>query len=114
MVKRKDDSVLNEEALAGQIPEYVEPKVETKAEPSVYDMVGTKLGSFTKSEQVYNDRIAEADATNAAIGGTKLGGNIYEAAEARAGWIEIDRAVLVERDYFYPYDLRFYGRPATV
>ena len=31
MVKRKDDSVLNEETLAGQITEYVEPKVETKA-----------------------------------------------------------------------------------
>ena len=83
MVKRKDDSVLNEEALAGQIPEYVEPKVETKAEPSVYDMVGTKLGSFTKSEQVYNDRIAEAESHNESIGGTKLGGNIYEAGNAK-------------------------------
>ena len=86
MVKRKDDSVLNEEALAGQIPEYTEPKVETKAEPSVYDMVGTKLGSFTKSEQVHNDRIAEAELHDESIGGTKLGGNIYEAAEARAGF----------------------------
>ena len=114
MVKRKDDSVLNEEALAGQIPEYTEPKVETKAEPSVYDMVGTKLGSFTKSEQVHNDRIAEAESCNESIGGTKLGGNIYEAAEARAGWVEIDRALLGERDYFYPEDWRFYVRPATV
>ena len=112
MVKRKDDSVLNEEALAGQIPEYTEPKKET--EPSVYDMVGTKLGSFTKSEQVYNDRMAEANASNDAIGGTKLGGNIFETAEARAGWIEIDRALLGERDYFYPEDWRFFVRPATV
>ena len=114
MVKRKDDSLLNEEVLAGQIPEYVEPRAETKVEPSVHDMVGSKLGSFTKSEQVYNDRMNEADARTTATGGTRLGGNIYEAAEARAGWIEIDRALLGQRDYFYPEDWQFYVRPATV
>ena len=68
MVKRKDDSVLNEEALAGQIPEYVEPKVETKPEPKVTHKIPdktkaapTKTKSTTKSSLTAKDILSMSE-----------------------------------------------------
>lgn len=110
MVKRKDDSVLNEEALAGQIPEYVEPTVTDSQEPPKVK----RLAAFDRADKYAEERATASDKMLEAVGATRLGGNIFESAEARSGWIAIDRALLGVRDYFYPEDWQFLVRPATV
>ena len=45
---------------------------------------------------------------------TKVGQNLFENAEYRDGWIDVDRSFLGERAKFYPEDWRFKIRPATV
>lgn len=110
MVKRKDDSVLNEEALAGQIPEYVEPTVTDSQEPPKVK----RLAAFDRADKYAEERAAASDKMLEAVGATRLGGNIFDSAEARSGWIAIDRALLGVRDYYYPEDWQFLVRPATV
>ena len=45
---------------------------------------------------------------------SRVGDNIGENAEIREGWIPVDRALLGERERFYPEGWTFYIRPATV
>ena len=110
MVKRKDDSILTEEALAGQIPEYVEPTVDDSPESKQIK----RLAAFDRADKYAEERAAASDKMLEAVGATRLGGNIFDSAEARSGWIAIDRALLGVRDYFYPEDWQFLVRPATV
>lgn len=102
MVKRKDDSVIQEESLAGQIPEFTEP-VKTEEVPLVNNnsMIGKKLS-------MYQDTGKEEQGTS------YLGKNIHELAEIREGWMPVDNALLKERGMYYPDDWVFYIRPATV
>jgi hypothetical protein len=106
MVKRKDDMALNEEALAGQLPEYVE--AEPQAEVHVPDKISSKI---LNRNQVDEESFEEFERK---AGTTKLGENIFKNAEARSGWIPIDRQLLGERNRYYPEDWQFLVRPATV
>lgn len=130
MVKRRNEGI-DDEVLAGQVPEYQEPTnytftedveetveyVEPAPEPepaksSAHALLGTKLSRNIGGRNLVNkEGMAELDEK---ANGTRLGGNIYETSEARAGWIPIDRRYLGMRDKFYPEDWVFYVRPATV
>lgn len=103
MVKKRDDAeLLQEEALAGQIPEYVE---EVNAEPE-------KISSnILNRNEINKEGFAEFEKK---VGATRLGDNIFSSAETRAGWLPVDRQLLGERDTYYPADWQFLVKPATV
>ena len=61
------------------------------------------------------DRLNEELDKNAkAAGLTGIGDNIYKNAQIREGWMEVDRALLKDRNKFYPDDWKFMIKPATV
>jgi hypothetical protein len=108
MVKRREE--FDDEVLAGQIPEFTENVEKTENnETTVKD-----LGKLSFMPGDHSQEIKEAEAFDDSMGGTKLGENIFEKAEAREGWITIDRRLLGERNRFYPSDWTFMVRPATV
>jgi hypothetical protein len=105
MVKRKDDATLQEEVLASQIPEFTETPQE---EVRVPEKISSRI---LNRNQVDEEEIADFEKRTNATG---LGENIFAKAEARDGWIAIDRRLLGERDFYYPEDWQFLVRPATV
>lgn len=107
MVKRKDDVTLQEEALATQIPEF-EETVEVQEEVHVPEKISPNILNRNKIDE---EGMAEFEKRS---GGAGLGENIFAKAEAREGWITIDRRLLGERDFYYPEDWQFLVRPATV
>lgn len=118
MAKKPNDM---EAQLAGQIPEFNENegsvRVETQQpapqEPGI-GMVGGKLG-HTPGMRVNQEEINQRDAqTFKEKKLTGIGGNILKNSFIRDGWLPVDRALLGERDQFYPADWKFYIRPATV
>lgn len=117
MVKRRTEE-FDDSVLAGQIPEFQEPtpvaqpEVKSLEEMTAADMLGTKLThQIGGKSKIDND---EFDEFERKVGTTKLGENISDAGEARAGWIPVDRRLLGARDKFYPEDWQFLIRPATV
>lgn len=110
MVKRREE--FDDEVLAGQVPEFVEDTAEAvTTEPEKTEEGLGKL-SFMPGKRTFDkDEMSEFEEK---VGGTKLGENIFDKAEARAGWIPVDRRLLGARDKFYPADWQFYIRPATV
>lgn len=110
MVKRKDDVAFQEDVLATQIPEFVEPAPVSEVEHT--EKTPNKISEFILNRNsVDKEAIADLEAKT---GGTKLGENIFERAEVRDGWIQIDRQLLGERSKYYPEDWQFLVRPATV
>lgn len=107
MVKRKDDVVLQEEALSTQIPEFVE----AQPEPEVVHVPEKISTNILNRNRIDEDGMADFEART---GGTQLGSNLFERAEARDGWIHIDRRLLGARSKYYPEDWQFMVRPATV
>ena len=105
MVKRKDDATLQEEVLASQIPEFTETPQE---EVRVPEKISSRI---LNRNQVDEEEIADFEKRTNTTG---LGENIFAKAEARDGWIAIDRRLLGERDFYYPEDWQFMVRPATV
>ncbi len=112
MVKRKDDVVLQEDALAAQIPEFVEPAVAPEMESTETIPAPQKISDRILNRNRIDDE--QAKEFENLTGGPALGENIFSRAEARDGWITIDRRLLGERDKFYPEDWQFLVRPATV
>lgn len=111
MVKRRSDDM--EETLASQIPEYQEPMQEiappvSEEQTSVGQKISLNIGQRQTIDQ------DEFDEFERKVNATKLGENIRENAEARSGWIPIDRQLLGDRNKFYPEDWVFLVRPATV
>ena len=108
-----------EEVLAGQLPEY-EPAESTKEEtpkvveqPKKEENAATKYLGTTLAHMSRNNH--EADKTYAEDHGlTRIGEKIQDKTEFRDGWMEVDRALLGERSYFYPENWQFRIKPATV
>lgn len=110
MVKRKDDVAFQEDVLATQIPEFVELAPVSEVEHT--EKTPNKISEFILNRNsVDKEAIADLEAKT---GGTKLGENLFAKAEARDGWIQIDRQLLGERSKYYPEDWQFLVRPATV
>jgi hypothetical protein len=107
MVKRKDDVTLQEEALATHIPEFEEP---VKVQEDVHGPEKISPNILNRN-QIDEEGMAEFEKR---AGGAGLGENIFAKAEAREGWITINRALLGERNFYYPEDWQFLVRPATV
>jgi len=107
MVKRRDDVVLQEEALATQIPEFVE----TQSEPEVVHEP-KKISANILNRNMIDEENAKEFEERAGV--AKLGENLFANAEARDGWIHVDRRLLGDRDKYYPSDWQFMVRPATV
>lgn len=117
MANKHDE--LMEEALANQIPEY-QGDIEEYREPETLstkqrkdDHEETKPQRILTPEQRRNKMFTgSADVETRRT--TNKQENLFEEAEARAGWITVNRAVLGERSKFYPEDWQFLIRPATV
>lgn len=119
-------NVINDEMLEGQIPEFkadgnapvineqnAEPKPKQEAAPEQHEsLIGKKISFMPGSHEISEDEMANINQRFA--GGTKLGENVFETAEAREGWIMIDKSILNGREIFYPEDWQFKIRPATV
>lgn len=115
-----------EGVLAGQIPEYNEPEVDPTAnempdvddEPTVEKAQPTQgLGKLNHTPGHNPDAAYFEETMSRQVKEKKLstiGSNILKNAEIRDGWLPVDRALLGDRDYFYPEGWKFYIRPATV
>lgn len=100
MVKKIDETEKN---LASQIPDF---DLTNKEKPS---KISDKF--IPGGNKINQDDLREFE-QRANV--SKLGDNIFENAEARKGWIPIDRRLLGDRNKFYPEDWTFLVRPATV
>lgn len=121
MKEELEDQIM-EQILSEQIPEApsapvapvesVEAPAEEPVRSEAAQYLGTKLG-YKPGDNPFADkegdkkRIEEHKLT-------KVGQNLFENAEYREGWIDVDRSFLGERAKFYPEDWRFKIRPATV
>lgn len=107
---------IQDEVLAGQIPEYAGDVVTSKNDPVAAPVeespIGKKLSFIPGAHN--NINAEEAEELTRQTNMTQLGGNLRASAEAREGWITINRDILGERDKFYPSDWQFLIRPATV
>lgn len=119
-IKRKNETV--EEALENQIgnlgaiPREEEDDIRgdglPEEKPQVGVSVGQKLQHFGGVEKrAFKEEVRQM---NDEKGLTQLGEQIGEKAEIRDGWLEVDRALLGDRDKYYPVDWQFRIRPATV
>ena len=121
-------NVINDELLEGQIPEFkadnnapvmdngkaAEPlkPAQDPAPVQHESLIGKKISFMPGSHDISEDEMEDINKTFAR--GTKLGENVFETAEAREGWIMINKSILNGREIFYPEDWQFKVRPATV
>ena len=127
-VKRRIDNQQNseisiEEALQEQIGENVgatqEIYIDEQSENNLNNnlntasqYLGTKLSHSVGSKQTLDKNSVEDFLEDKKL--TKIGEKIGSQTEIRDGWMFVDRALLKERDVFYPEDWQFKIRPATV
>lgn len=74
-------------------------------------IVGQKLQNFGKLGHLSQDEMKQFDEEKKL---TRIGQRIGDTAEIREGWMTVDRALLGERDIFYPKEWEFRIKPATV
>ena len=121
MKEELEDQIM-EQILSEQIPEALSTPVDIDAPTEVPEeepvrseaakYLGTTLG-YKPGDNPFADK--EGDKKRIEENKlTKVGQNIFENAEYREGWIDVDRSFLGERSKFYPEDWRFKIRPATV
>lgn len=125
-MKRQSEDENIEKALESQLDniggESIEKneKEETPAgeqtEETPSKIKGSRLGKHLLHNigspiEIDQEGLSEARSTGRFSG---IGGNIYESGDFREGWIEVDRALLGERDKFYPEDWVFRIKPANV
>ena len=121
MKEELEDQIM-EQILSEQIPEApsapVAPveSVEAPAEEPVRSEAAKYLGT-TLGYKPGDNPFADKEGDKKRIEEhklTKVGQNLFENAEYREGWIDVDRSFLGERAKFYPEDWNFKIRPATV
>ena len=116
MSKVTDDEILNESELLKEVQAIENGNKESQSEDQVQEEpkkethVGMKLNHMKEREEARERDIEMVEKKKL----TKIGESIYDKAEYREGWIDFDRALLKERDIFYPVDWKFKIRPATV
>lgn len=112
-------NVIDDKVLDGQIPEFTPDEKTPQANvvhesPKNESMIGKKLSLNPGSHEISEDAMSEIEKKYETSKRAKLGDNLYDVAEAREGWIMIDKSVLKEREVFYPEDWQFKIRPANV
>lgn len=106
-----DDKV--EDKVEVNEPVQEEPVQEEPVQNEASQYIGKRLVHDVNTGRKYEDQ--EKDHTIAEKKGlSRVGQRIGENVEIRDGWIPVDRALLGERDTFYPEDWEFLIRPATV
>lgn len=103
------DEVVNEEQAAPAEPVVEEPVQE---ESLAKQYIGKRLKHVPGAHEDFDKEAYKKHIEKEGL--SKIGDNIFERADFRAGWIDVDRKLLGERDIFYPEDWRFRIRPATV
>lgn len=111
-MKRKTENSEIEEVLSTQIPEYETDIQVHEKEDTVDDKKPKKLSYNPSKSKEVDEQSYEEFSRKSGIG--SLGGSISKAAEVRNGWMPVDRALLGDRNMFYPEDWQFSIRPATV
>ena len=114
MQKQEDTEKILEKQFAGNdvggVPQEKAPEAEAPKKKE-NPLEGQKLLHSFGSTRISREEIEEETRR---AGLTRVGENIFEKAEFREGWIEVDRALLGERSQFYPSDWQFKIKPATV
>lgn len=113
------DEELMERALANQIPEAPEDEQkqaeapqteEPKSEAAKY--LGQKL-NHVPGDSPFSDKEADQKMISEKKL-SRIGEKIGHNAEIREGWIDFDKRLMGNREYYYPEDWNFRIRPATV
>lgn len=110
-----------EDKLAGQIPEYKEEtptnenttkEVKQRVEPEVTQEHGLGKINVNRNPLAFDGEEESKYAGEKHV--TRIGESIFDNQEIREGWMDVDRALLGERNIFYPETWEFKIRPATV
>ena len=128
-IRRKQTQEETEQTLAAQIGDLgndLNMEADGGVQQEVYDdvaeeapstnmasqMIGKKLnrlpGAMSNEERERDKEFIKSQNLS------RIGQKIGETSRVREGWLPVDRALLGERDIFYPSDWSFYIRPATV
>ena len=128
-IRRKQTQEETEQTLAAQIGDLgndLNIEADGGVQQEVYDdvaeeapstnmasqMIGKKLnrlpGAMSNEERERDKEFIKSQNLS------RIGQKIGETTRVREGWLPVDRALLGERDIFYPSDWSFYIRPATV
>ena len=128
-IRRKQTQEETEQTLAAQIGDLgndLNMEADGGVQQEVYDdvaeeapstnmasqMIGKKLnrlpGAMSNEERERDKEFIKSQNLS------RIGQKIGETTRVREGWLPVDRALLGERDIFYPSDWSFYIRPATV
>ena len=128
-IRRKQTQEETEQTLAAQIGDlgndlnmdadggvqqelYDDVAEEAPSTNMASQMIGTKLkrlpGAMSNEERERDKEFIKSQNLS------RIGQKIGETTRVREGWLPVDRALLGERDIFYPSDWSFYIRPATV
>lgn len=128
-IRRKQTQEETEQTLAAQIGDLgndLNMEADGGVQQEVYDdvpeeapstnmaskMIGKKLnrlpGAMSNEERERDKEFIKSQNLS------RIGQKIGETTRVREGWLPVDRALLDERDIFYPSDWSFYIRPATV
>ena len=128
-IRRKQTQEETEQTLAAQIGDLgndLNMEADGGVQQEVYDdvpeeapstnmpsqMIGKKInrlpGAMSNEERERDKEFIKSQNLS------RIGQKIGETSRVREGWLPVDRALLGERDIFYPSDWSFYIRPATV
>lgn len=102
-----------EAQLAQQITDYKEPQAgdETTAPQQPESMIGKKIKVGPLLDRIDKEEANRFSNDNQL---SRVGQSIYQNAEIRDGWMDVDKSLLGKRVDFYPSDWEFKIRPATV
>lgn len=128
-IRRKQTQEETEQTLAAQIGDLgndLNMEADGGVQQEVYDDVPEEAPSTNMASQMIGKKInrlpgamsnEERERDKEFIKSqnlSRIGQKIGETTRVREGWLPVDRALLGERDIFYPSDWSFYIRPATV
>lgn len=128
-IRRKQTQEETEQTLAAQIGDLgndLNMEADGGVQQEVYDDVPEEAPSTNMASQMIGKKInrlpgamsnEERERDKEFIKSqnlSRIGQKIGETTRVREGWLPVNRALLGERDIFYPSDWSFYIRPATV
>lgn len=101
-----------EAQLAQQITDYKEPQAnEEVVNQQSESMIGKKIKVGPLLDRIDKEETNRFSNDNQL---SRVGQSIYQNAEIRDGWMDVDKSLLGKRVDFYPLDWEFKIRPATV
>ena len=107
-VDERENALVNQIGDMGNVSQESTNK-EERSSNLADQYIGTQL-----THNIGRTSVEEDIETRERLNLSKIGEKIGQNAEIRQGWLEVDRALLGERDKFYPSDWKFKIKPAEV